>query len=92
MLGTVTDAKIKAVAQAVREKTGTSAAIRLSDMPALIRSIGYPAYTGSYNVTPSTQQQTLHVEGRVMSQDVTINAVPSNYGKISWDGSTLTVE
>lgn len=50
-----------------------------------------PAYTGSYEATPSDSVQTLPVSGWLMAQDITINPIPSNYGKISWDGTTLTV-
>lgn len=33
-------------------------------------------YTGEYTVTPSTSQQTLHTDGLLMTDDVTVNAVP----------------
>lgn len=52
----------------------------------------YPsAYTRAYEVTPSNERQTLPTEGLMMSHDVVINPIPSNYGLITWNGSTLTV-
>lgn len=48
-------------------------------------------YTGSYDVTPTQNTQTLKTEGLMMSRDVIINPIPSNYGLITWNGSTLTV-
>jgi hypothetical protein len=33
-------------------------------------------YTGEYTVTPSTSQQTLHTDGLLMTDDVTVEAVP----------------
>ena len=33
-------------------------------------------YTGEYTVAPSTSQQTLHTDGLLMTEDVTVNAVP----------------
>ena len=33
-------------------------------------------YTGEYTVAPSTSQQTLHTDGLLMTDDVTVNAVP----------------
>ena len=48
-------------------------------------------YTGSYEVTPSAETQTLDVEGKRMSRPLTVNPIPSNYGLITWNGSTLTV-
>lgn len=48
-------------------------------------------YQGEYEVTPSRQTQTLQTAGRVMSQDVVVNPIPSNYGLITWNGSALMV-
>lgn len=50
-----------------------------------------PDYHGSYEVTPTQSTQTLSVAGKRMAQDLVVNPIPSNYGLITWDGSTLTV-
>ena len=50
-----------------------------------------PTYRGSYQVTPSAQEQVLPTDGLVMDGDLTVGAIPSNYGLITWDGSTITV-
>ena len=57
-----------------------------------------PTYEGSYTVTPSEQQQTLETEGLKMANDVTVEAVPSDYvgssiprqSELSASGSTVT--
>lgn len=58
-------------------------------------SVGIPIYpdpyTGEYTVTPSAETQTLSTEGLMMTSNVTVNPIPSNYGLITWNGSTLTV-
>ena len=52
----------------------------------------YPdPYTGPFEVTPSGETQVLNTSGLMMPQSVTINPIPSNYGLITWNGSTLTV-
>lgn len=52
----------------------------------------YPEdYTGAYEVTPTEETQTLPTEGLMMNQNVTVNPIPNNYGRISWNGSVLTV-
>lgn len=48
-------------------------------------------YTGSYQITPSAETQTLQTSGLLMTNDVVVNPIPSNYGLITWNGSTLTV-
>ena len=50
-----------------------------------------PEYTGSYEVTPSAETQTLATNGYRMTADVVVNPIPSNYGLIGWNGSILTV-
>ena len=50
-----------------------------------------PPYTGSYEVTPSEVAQTLPTAGAGMEQDIVVNPIPSNYGLITWNGSTITV-
>lgn len=50
-----------------------------------------PSYKGSYEVTPGQNAQVLPTDGLMMNGDVTIGAIPSNYGRIAWDGSKITV-
>ena len=59
--------------------------------PILTKYIERENYNGSYTITPSTTTQTLSTEGLVMKSDLVINPIPSNYGLITWNGSTLTV-
>ena len=51
----------------------------------------YPDYEGEYTITPSAEAQTLPSTDTVMHRDIVINPIPSNYGLITWNGSTLTV-
>ena len=53
--------------------------------------VNVPPYTGDYEVTPSSQTQTLSTNGKRMTSDVVVNPIPSNYGLISWNGAVLTV-
>ena len=53
--------------------------------------IGVNTYDGPYEITPSTETQTLATDNLLMADNVTINPIPSNYGLITWNGSTLTV-
>ena len=48
-------------------------------------------YTGEYTVTPSTETQTLETNGLRMTDNITINPIPNNYGLITWNGSVITV-
>lgn len=50
-----------------------------------------PRYDGPYNVTPAGEAQVLATSGKLMTEDITVGAIPSNYGLITWDGSCLTV-
>lgn len=48
-------------------------------------------YTGTYEVTPSDQTQTLLTTNRIMTENVVINPIPNNYGLITYNGSVITV-
>lgn len=50
-----------------------------------------PTYTGETVVTPSTTEQVLNTAETVVARNIIINPIPSNYGLITWNGSTLTV-
>ena len=50
-----------------------------------------PAYEGATEITPSAETQVLQTNNFRMTDNITINPIPSNYGLITWDGSTITV-
>lgn len=50
-----------------------------------------PIYDGPYEVTPGASAVTLETNGMAMAGDIVINPIPSNYGLITWNGSTITV-
>ena len=50
-----------------------------------------PTYEGDYDVTPGDAPVVLETGGKLMTGNVTVAAIPSNYGRITWDGSRLTV-
>ncbi len=52
----------------------------------------YPEpYLGETEVTPSAETQVLQTNGLMLQANITINPIPSNYGLITWNGSTITV-
>lgn len=83
----------------VRVNDATSATVRVGDPPAItFGSSEYVPYVpqmdeyhGSYEVTPTNVAQTLVTEGLLMTADLTIAPIPSNYGLIQWNGAVLTV-
>lgn len=55
------------------------------------RVVPPPTYGGIYVVTPGDEAITLETEGLVAAHNIIINPVPSTYGRVSWNGSVLTV-
>ena len=85
-------------AASVEIKTArASAAITTADTdigfasPIVKEYVGAEPYEGSYTVTPSEETQTLYTNAKRMLSDVVIAPIPSNYGKITRYGSTITV-
>lgn len=50
-----------------------------------------PNYSGPFEVTPGDTAQTLSTADTAVRRDIIINPIPSNYGKIAWNGAVLTV-
>ena len=56
-----------------------------------IRTTNYEEYTGPTEFTPSGETQTAETENLVLTSNIIINPIPSNYGLITWNGAALTV-
>lgn len=48
-------------------------------------------YEGDYTVIPAATAKVLETNGLRMTDNITVAAIPNNYGLITWNGSTLTV-
>lgn len=48
-------------------------------------------FDGDYSYTPTTQEQTIPIIGKTARQNITVGAIPQNYGLITWNGAVLTV-
>ena len=76
-------ARIRAPAQAIART------VEIEALP--VRRVDTDPYEGPYEVTPGPEAQTLATENLRMTGNVTVGAIPNNYGLITWNGSTLTV-
>lgn len=56
-----------------------------------VEAIAADPYEGAYTVTPGAEAQELQTSGLQMLGNIIVEAIPSNYGLITWDGATLTV-
>lgn len=52
---------------------------------------GGTPYSGRYEVTPSESTQVLETAYHKMTANVVVNPIPSNYGRITWNGTVITV-
>lgn len=50
-----------------------------------------PVYSGETSFIPSDEAQTITIAGMQAAEDLTIAPIPSNYGRITWNGSTPNV-
>ena len=69
----------------------------LAVMPSMYGTLAVPdiisthPYQGPYEITPSEETQILETASRETLQNITINPIPSNYGRIAWDGTKIRV-
>ena len=72
----------------------------LSDDPFVISELGSQVsvrkvladpYTGTYTVEPSREEQILQTSDKLLLENIVIQPIPSNYGLVTWNGSTLMI-
>ena len=57
----------------------------------VIRYSNMDEYEGPYEVTPTEETQVLPTEARTLIENIIVNPIPSNYGRIVYNGSVITV-
>lgn len=51
----------------------------------------YPDYEGGTTFTPSQETQIIPTRHTVLLSDITINPIPSNYGRITYSGGIISI-
>lgn len=82
----ITSNIISATAEAVKRSVNATA-----DLATVTKTEDHDYYQGAVTFTPSDTAQTIAVADLVCAEDITINPIPSNYGRIEWNGAYLTV-
>ena len=93
MIRKVNDSSLAAVAVAIQQKGGTSAALVFPDgFVSAIEALDADSAVTPLSVTPTDEEQVFNPPAGYKYGRVTVAAIPQNYGKISFDGATLRVE
>ena len=69
----------------------SAGAVLDGDLGVFQKVVEAPPYTGPLTATPGAQPQTFETAGLMLPGDFVVEAVPNNYGLITWNGSTITV-
>lgn len=48
-------------------------------------------YEGEYVITPGRTEQVLNIDGKRATADIIVQAIPSNYGLITWSGLGIRI-
>ena len=48
-------------------------------------------YEGEYIIEPTQHEQILPTAEKLLAENITVKAIPKNYGLITWNGAVLTV-
>lgn len=75
----------------LKPKVTASGASINADVGAEYTIIPAQSYEGDYIFTPSDEEQVVPTANLRLANDITINPIPNNYGRISYNGSVLTV-
>lgn len=57
----------------------------------IVQKVVMDEYEGAYEFTPSEEQQTIPIASKTATQDITIGAIPINYGRLDWEAGSLKV-
>lgn len=57
-----------------------------------IREYSTPIYDGETEITPSEETQILQTADKTALENIVINPIPANYGRIIYDGAHLKIE
>lgn len=74
----------------VSVSVGTPESLSVTVLPMGVRDLTIP-YEGEYEFIPSGEYQTIRIEGEKALHDIIIDPIPTNYGLITWNGSSITV-
>lgn len=84
--------RITGVLQAVGQISGNlSTPCGMAGNITLPERITPPTFPGAYEYTPTQETQVIEIGGMMAGQNITIDAIPNNFGRISWNGSVITV-
>lgn len=83
---TLSPSIISATAEAVKRSVSATA-----DLATVTRTEDHDYYEGATTFTPSDTVQVIPTRDLVLGDDITIEPIPSNYGRIEWNGAYLTV-
>ena len=56
-----------------------------------IRVTASDVFYGPYTITPTEETQILRTRNKLDISDITIEPIPTNYGRLTWNGNILTV-
>lgn len=63
----------------------------VTNSPIVREFVERPPYEGRYIVTPTSETQILETEHYRMTENIVINPIPSDYGRITWSGAGIRV-
>lgn len=61
------------------------------EVATVINTMAGEHYEGATEVTPSEETQVLSTGGLIVDENISVLPIPSNYGRIAWNGSVLMV-
>ena len=53
--------------------------------------VGPDPFQGAYTYTPTQATQTVPINGKRATDDITINPIPTSFGRVEQNGNTLTI-
>ena len=88
----ITRSKLDGLATTIAAKSGATLPLTIAQMDAAVESIAPAPTLQSKSATPTESAQTITADsGYDGLSQVTVNPIPTNYGLITYNGSSLMV-
>ena len=72
-------------------RIGSNPRLKIGLSGEFVQRVVADPYEGPYAFTPGEEDQTIEIAEKTAQENITVAKIPENYGRLIWDGHTLTV-
>lgn len=75
----------------VKAAISSPARVKIGLSGEFVQRVVTDPYEGAYEITPSDEEQIIPILGKTATENIRVEPIPEDYGRLIWDGHTLTI-